>query len=191
MEYIRYLKSKPDYDSNTRHCLYGLDADLMMLGLCTHELNFALLREEVSFANFLLFRIQLIEHVETNLFIIFKVKFDKNAKRAPSVDETKFYLLHLGLLRDYLELEFIELKPILTFEYDLEKIIDDWVFMCFMVGNDFLPHLPNLHINSNALPILYKVYKSVLPKLDGEFIFNMKLKQNLKISTIRSNLFFY
>lgn len=40
--------------------------------------------------------------------------------------------------------------------------------MCFMVGNDFLPHLPNLHINSNALPILYKVYKTVLPKLDGK-----------------------
>lgn len=75
----------------------------------------------------------------------------------------------MGLLREYLELEFIELKPILKFEYDLEKIIDDWIFMCFMVGNDFLPHLPNLHINSNALPILYKTYKTVLPKIDGEY----------------------
>lgn len=103
-----------------------------------------------------------------------QIKFDKNAKRAPSVDETKFYLLHLGLLREYLELEFIELQPTLRFEYDLEKIIDDWIFMCFMVGNDFLPHLPNLHINSNALPILYKVYKAVLPKLDGKRYFQWR-----------------
>lgn len=47
MEFIRYQKSQPDYNVDTRHCLYGLDADLMMLGLCSHEPYFSLLREEV------------------------------------------------------------------------------------------------------------------------------------------------
>lgn len=41
--------------------------------------------------------------------------------------------------------------------------------MGFLVGNDFIPHLPDLHISKGALPILYKVYMNVLPQVDGIF----------------------
>ncbi len=40
--------------------------------------------------------------------------------------------------------------------------------MGFLVGNDFIPHLPHLHINHDALPLLYRTYISVLPSLGGE-----------------------
>lgn len=53
-------------------------------------------------------------------------------------------------------------------DYDLERVIDDWILMGFLVGNDFIPHLPNLHINHDALPLLYKTYMSVLPSLGGK-----------------------
>ncbi|CAG8501697.1 6461_t:CDS:2 [Acaulospora colombiana] len=49
MEYIRHAKAQSDYNPNVRHCLYGLDADLIMLGLISHDPHFALLREEVTF----------------------------------------------------------------------------------------------------------------------------------------------
>uniref|UniRef100_A0A6P7H425 5'-3' exoribonuclease 1-like n=1 Tax=Diabrotica virgifera virgifera TaxID=50390 RepID=A0A6P7H425_DIAVI len=71
-------------------------------------------------------------------------------------------------MREYLELEFAPIRYELRgFDYDLEKIIDDWVLMGFLVGNDFIPHLPNLHISEGALPLLYKTYMEILPTLDG------------------------
>src|SRR5882762_2261488 len=49
MKHIWLLRAQPDYNPNIRHCLYGLDADLIMLGLLSHDPHFCLLREEVKF----------------------------------------------------------------------------------------------------------------------------------------------
>lgn len=57
-----------------------------------------------------------------------------------------------------------------SFSFDLESIIDDWVMLGFLVGNDFIPHLPHMHINEDALPYLYSVYSEILPKLGGTSI---------------------
>ena len=37
MDFIRYEKAQPGYDPNTRHCLYGLDADLVCVYQDVHR----------------------------------------------------------------------------------------------------------------------------------------------------------
>eukprot|EP01133_Synstelium_polycarpum_P014163 gene14163-16692_t len=49
IDHIRKTKARADWDPNQSHCLYGLDADLILLALVTHEPHFSILREEISF----------------------------------------------------------------------------------------------------------------------------------------------
>lgn len=141
MEHIRISRAQPDYNSNTRHCLYGLDADLIMLGLLSHDPHFALLREEVTFG--------------------------RQAKKAKELDQQVFQLLHLSLVREYMELEFNDVKDAISFPFDFEKVLDDFILINYFIGNDFLPELPSLLINEGALPIVFTTYKATLKQLDG------------------------
>ena len=79
------------------------------------------------------------------------------------VESQNFFLMHLSLLREYLDLEFSTLKEELPFEYDLERIIDDFILLALFIGNDFLPHLPDLHIAEGALGLMFRIYKKILP----------------------------
>ncbi|VDO07664.1 unnamed protein product [Rodentolepis nana] len=109
----------------------------IFLGLATHEPNLCILRENV-----------------------YTVK-------SPIPQNIPFCLVHLSLLREYIGLEFGDLKDEISFPFDLERIIDDWIFMGYFLGNDFIPNLPNMHIHAESFIFLWDTYHVVLPKLDG------------------------
>jgi len=149
MSYIRRMKAEdPDWSKRgLRHIFYGLDADLIMLSLVTHEKNFMLLREKMS------------------------VRHSRGSKPKDPINYVRedFELLEVALLRKMLALQFRGLNEDveLPFELKLDRLIDDFVFICMLIGNDFLPHLPSLDIADGSLNLMMSTYKDLLPVMGG------------------------
>ena len=154
MQFIRELRAMPDYQPNVRHCMYGQDADLIMLGLATHEPHFTLLREVVNF----------------------NTGFSRGASARSTVmrqtKEAQFQLLNLAVLREYIE---VDLALGCRFAVDKERLCDDFIFLTFLVGNDFLPHLPTLDIGEHAFDLVFTSYKELLEEKEGYLVHNGEL----------------
>jgi len=162
MDYIRDSKAMydeehpdkchPHWKPELTHVLYGLDADLIMLGLVTHEPKFMLLREKMS-------------------VVMAGRGRHKHRKKKDMLEYTRddFELLELKVLRQMFQIQFRKLadEGVFDAEYDPKRIIDDFVFMCMMVGNDFLPHCPHLEIDNGALSLMLNNYIDLLPEWGG------------------------
>ncbi|KAL7930943.1 exoribonuclease [Trichoderma chlorosporum] len=171
MNFIRSQRTSPNYDPNTRHVIYGLDADLIMLGLATHEPHFRVLREDVFFNEGKNRACKLCGqkgHEANNCRGNAKPAEDaveEKSKDAQAPALKPFIWLHVSVLREYLAAELS--IPDLPFRFDLERAIDDWIFMCCFVGNDFLPHLPALEIREHGIDTLTTIWKTNLPSMGG------------------------
>jgi len=80
-------------------------------------------------------------------------------KSQPPNDETKQYVfIDLKVLRLEIENDLkkdIQPSP----RWDVERMIDDWVLLCFLGGNDFLPYLPSIEFNKGDLDTLTNIYR--------------------------------
>ena len=170
MEFIRSQRSSPEHDPNTRHVIYGLDADLIMLGLATHEPHFRVLREDVFFQESKARTCHICGqkgHIAEACKGGAKQKEGDFAEKDKALADKPFIWLHVSVLREYLEAELH--VPQQPFRFDLERALDDWVFMCFFVGNDFLPHLPSLDIRENGIDTLIAIWRDNIP-LMGSYV---------------------
>ncbi len=116
-------------DIKGSNVIYGLDADLIMLCLASRRNDMYLLRETVEFNN----------KIHTNGF--------------------KFLFLDIDRLKSHLLEEVCDRigQYNLTDEEKL-KVIDDYIFLSFLLGNDFITHTPSVDLHNGGFDLLMDLY---------------------------------
>eukprot|EP01090_Pellita_catalonica_P013737 TRINITY_DN3328_c0_g2_i1.p1 TRINITY_DN3328_c0_g2~~TRINITY_DN3328_c0_g2_i1.p1 ORF type:complete len:314 (-),score=34.81 TRINITY_DN3328_c0_g2_i1:486-1295(-) len=129
MEYIRLHRAQSDYEPNVTHCIYGADADLIMLAIATHEPHFYILREVVMQKGGRKCHVCGQEgHIAADCQGTAKKKVDENDTQSELVP---YQLVQISILREYLEQD-LRMSHNLNFKWDPERAMDDWVFLCFL-----------------------------------------------------------
>lgn len=139
-----------------------------MLGIATHEPHFRVLREDVFFQESRARKCGLCGqtgHKSEECRGQAKQKNGEFDEKGKGSSLKPFIWLHVSVLREYLAAELH--VPRQPFPFDLERALDDWVFMCFFVGNDFLPHLPSLDIRENGIDTLIAIWRDNIPAMGG------------------------
>ena len=134
---FEHIRDNPEYHKTGSTVIYGMDADLIMLSL--NHIQFA--------ENLFLFR-------ETPEFI-------------KQIDNTlcpnTLYLFDIRALGTKIKKELSQNsksnKNNINSDKDIsDDVIHDYIFMCFMLGNDFLPHFPALNIRTDGIRRLISTY---------------------------------
>lgn len=95
------------------------------------------------------------------------------------------------------ELHFLSIKNLkYAFKKDIElkynfrilninNIIDDFIFLCFFLGNDFLPHIKAIDIYNNGINVLLKEYIYFLKK-NNQYEYLIINKKNINMTFLKN-----
>jgi 5'-3' exoribonuclease 2 len=128
---LQYIKSSSINNNNLSYIIYGLDADLIFLMMATGQNNIYLMREA--------------QHMEK--------KASESAFNYVSIDVMKDCIF--DSVQKIMNNKIPNLNQIPLIK---KNIINDFIFICYLMGNDFLPHLPSLDIYNNAIDKLLEYY---------------------------------
>ena len=128
------IRNSSHVKKDSTNIIYGLDADLIMLSINNLPVN----------KNIYLFR-------ETPEFI---QSIDS------SLEPNEHYVLDIPLLAESITLDMnndVELT-----EEQRHKKVYDYIFICFFLGNDFMPHFPSINIRTGGVHKMLNAYKATV-----------------------------
>jgi 5'-3' exonuclease len=131
---FEYIRLNPEKHANETTIIYGLDADLIMLSINHLPLspNIYLFRETPHF----------IQSIDSSL--------EPNAH----------YFLDIPNLMKTI-INYMNNDRELTNEEQKNKVYD-YIFLCFFLGNDFLPHFPAINIRTGGIDKMLNAYKATI-----------------------------
>ena len=132
-DYLRQYSKENVKSLSENVALYGLDADLIMLSIF-----------HCNLCN----NIFILREMPTYGGISTK---DKISRNSPPITYIDIKALSRGIV---LEMTGSQNTDVL--------FIYDYVFLCFFLGNDFLPHFPSLNIRTNGIDRLLDIYRKIL-----------------------------
>ena len=138
---LEYIKNNKE--NNESECIYGLDADLIMLAMVSECPEIYLIREQFQ--------------SKTN---------DQN-----------FDIVSIPILKTALVESIIE-NIIEPEKYNENDLIRDFVFYCFILGNDFIPKIQSMRIKDGSITRLITIYSSILNDLNAYLIVDNKVNCN-------------
>jgi 5'-3' exonuclease len=148
---LQFIRDNNKNNKKFSYVIYGLDADLIFLALTTGLRDVFLLREAVH----------LNKNQSTEV-----LNYVWMEKMRESVNVTISDLVKIKLDDDDIENV-----------VDEERVINDFIFICYLLGNDFLPHLPSLDISKNGLDYLLEYYVECLMENNFNYIINKNNKE--------------
>jgi len=159
-EYIRLSNNI----ANKNSVIYGMDADLIMLSLnhLKYTQNIYLYRETPVFISSLDNSLCENEKYIININLLGNIIYREITNDIIMNSDTPDWLREAQFTMD------ISFNK--TYNTGFYNKIEDYIFICFLLGNDFLPHFPALNIRLNGFTILLECYKKLFG--NNDFLIN-------------------
>ncbi len=123
--------------------LYGLDSDLIMLSIF-----------HMDYCNNIYNFREAPEFIRNSL----PVSVKSNDVNEPYFLDIKHFCTHI-------------LAEMSCVDNDMYRVYD-YVFLCFFLGNDFLPHFPSMNIRTHGIDTLLDIYTKKIGNIPNNFLIN-------------------
>ena len=140
---LQDIKERYPKNNTENIVIYGLDADLIFLSMASKRNNIYLLREDTIINNKKTNSID--DEIINESLIYVNMDITMECINITFRDGIINYLNSNCLIKE-------------DINFDNISFVDDYILICYLLGNDFLPHFPSLNLRRHGMETIIKIY---------------------------------